>query len=822
MNQIDVYYRALLDYRAQTTAYRDCEKLNQAFSRIGENTIDVIKVSRAECTVDEEWVRRIEQGLVHIEKAIKEERQFIRSNGEVIPIEKVRHVSKESVEHLAKHSNLLTRKPEAGKDIIPDQLYTVERLNDYAVYENRFLYMLLCYLRDFITLRYNNIMEIVGRYEGEIKVEKEVTVGKQKLTYSVYMHDERRDDEYLREHNSSKHNIDRISLILKTVLAFLNTPLMEYSAKAPLLKPPITKTNVLKMNNNFKGAVALYDYIITYDKPGYSVEYIVNEMNPYEQEVAEEVSEAGIMLSFLTYEHGLGIENDLKAAYEEEELIRRAIEIKQKQEELEMMKLRLAKAGENIEEYTLALEKQVKLLLHDNERIEPLERELEELKAIETALRDQVTSLEIYLAETKAAMLAQEQEFLRKIAQMEEEFVAELARIHREHEDEIIRINAEHQVELDKVHTAYLTEIQNIKSEHVAEIQQLIEDYTAEIDRLMSDHKEELQRISDEHIEYVDNLKAEHEAAVERLKANYEADKARLEKINAEITEKMDNEIANLKVVQANKIEELSATIKELEAELSQSRSEFDDVTAEKCLTEARLVATRAANGLIGDEDFTDRDRFNELEREYTAFMKFYDEQWKKVKKKIRQEALSAKNLRKQKNKDVAKEDAVAAEEVANAATEEMTEIASEEAAIVANEAIAESAPEEVVNAADEEAAEPASEEVVNAADEEAVEPASEEVVNAADEEAVEPASEEAANAADEEAVEPASEEVANVADEEVVEPASEEVANAADEEVVEPASEEVVNAADEETTPISETVNDENALNDEQKGQDE
>ena len=134
MNQIDVYYRALLDYRAQTTAYRDCEKLNQAFSRTNENTVDIIKVSRAECTVDEEWVRKIEQGLVHIEKAIKEERQFIRSNGEVIPIEKVRHVSKESVEHLAKHSNLLTRKPEEGKDIIPDQLYTVERLNDYAVY----------------------------------------------------------------------------------------------------------------------------------------------------------------------------------------------------------------------------------------------------------------------------------------------------------------------------------------------------------------------------------------------------------------------------------------------------------------------------------------------------------------------------------------------------------------------------------------------------------------------------------------------------------------------------------------------------------------
>ena len=44
----------------------------------------------------------MEKGLVHIEKAIKEERQFIRSNGEVLPIEKIKHVSKESIEHLAK------------------------------------------------------------------------------------------------------------------------------------------------------------------------------------------------------------------------------------------------------------------------------------------------------------------------------------------------------------------------------------------------------------------------------------------------------------------------------------------------------------------------------------------------------------------------------------------------------------------------------------------------------------------------------------------------------------------------------------------------
>ena len=136
MNPSDAYYRALLAYKKITSEQRECLRDARAFSET--EGFGRITVMRYNCTVDEEWIRAIETGLVHIEKAIKEERQFIYSNGEVIPIEKVKNVSKDSVEHLARHADLITR-VEEGKDLIPDRLYTVERLSDYAVYENRFL-----------------------------------------------------------------------------------------------------------------------------------------------------------------------------------------------------------------------------------------------------------------------------------------------------------------------------------------------------------------------------------------------------------------------------------------------------------------------------------------------------------------------------------------------------------------------------------------------------------------------------------------------------------------------------------------------------------
>ena len=172
MNYLDTLYRALIDYRKNTLQSNDCKGHRTAIVAADPEN-DLIEVTRKNCTIEDDWIEAIEKGLEFIDKAIREERQFIRSNGEVIPIEKVKRVSKDSVEHLARHSNFFTRAPKEGEDMIPEHLYTVERLSDYAVYENRFLYMLLCYLRDFIGMRYEKIVEMTNTYNGKMEMRKE-------------------------------------------------------------------------------------------------------------------------------------------------------------------------------------------------------------------------------------------------------------------------------------------------------------------------------------------------------------------------------------------------------------------------------------------------------------------------------------------------------------------------------------------------------------------------------------------------------------------------------------------------------------------------
>ena len=425
MDQLDVYYRALLDYKNAIKANKDCLKLNNAFLSADADS-DKLVITRAFCTIDEEWVTEIEKGLVFIEKAIKEDRQFILSQGEVIPIEKVKSVSKESVQHLAKHSDLISEYEE-GEDIIPDKLYTVERLNDYTVYENRFLYMLLCYLRDFVSLRYTKIVEATNKYDAELTLDKHFLIGKQTINYSVKLRDIRQDDEYLKAHNEAKEVIDRIMLILKAVLSFLSTPLMEYQAKVPMIKPPITKTNVLKMNNNFKGAVALYDYIISYDKQGYTIENQVTTVAPFSSEMAEEFAQAGGMLTFLSYEYGLGLKQDLKFSYEREEERRKDALVQKVKDQVASLNKRLQKAEISPEEYILKLEEQIKVLEKQCERMEMLRKEVDRLKVNENKLLADMKIAYLDISKLKSEILAKEYEKIQALDEAQRECSQKMA-----------------------------------------------------------------------------------------------------------------------------------------------------------------------------------------------------------------------------------------------------------------------------------------------------------------------------------------------------------------------------------------------------------
>ena len=138
MNLINLYYRAFKALRKETEKERNSKK-NRRFIAKATQESEFFNATRVDCRIEEDWIKNIEEGLIYVEKAIREERQFIRTQGEVVPIEKVKKVSKTSIEHLSRHSDFITRVPKnKNENLIPDKLYIVEKLTDYLVYENRF------------------------------------------------------------------------------------------------------------------------------------------------------------------------------------------------------------------------------------------------------------------------------------------------------------------------------------------------------------------------------------------------------------------------------------------------------------------------------------------------------------------------------------------------------------------------------------------------------------------------------------------------------------------------------------------------------------
>lgn len=597
MGRLDTIYRAFADYRKNTLEDRACAKVRRVLARADADG-DTVEVVRVICHIEEDWIEAIEQGLEHIGKAIEEERQFIRSNGEVVPIEKVKNVSRESVEHLARHSNLIT-KEQKGEDIIPDQLYTVERLSDYAVYENRFLYMLLCYLRDFITFRYDKIMELVTTYNGSLRMRKTADADGRRTAVEFKLDERLLNDPFLTENNPEKEKIGRISDMLKGVLLYLSTPLMEFVSKSPKLKPPVTETNVLKMNKHFRGAMQLYYYITAYDKDGYTAERVVKTLNPFSDEVADEFAESISLVSFLTYEHGMGLEEVLKERYRAEEARRRELEEQRHLELLEKLRKRIRDEGCSPEEYMLLLEQRNRALEQDSAQLRLARAEIERLSAETKRQAEEIAALTEKLAASERALAEQA--------------------------------------------AAHARELAELTAAHEREIEALHEEYGQKIAAINEEHEQAVAALNEEHARAVEELNAAHESAVQALNARREEELAQMQ---AEYERRLSVQQEEAAARSAAYEERLTRAAAENEAgrrALAESSAQAAQLRDEAALSMAKYNALRKEHGLFtAEDDFTTPETFGEIEHQYEVFRAFFKQEWRKTKKRIRKEVFSS------------------------------------------------------------------------------------------------------------------------------------------------------------------------------------
>lgn len=595
MRLIDLYFRAFQAYKKLTQLNNQSEKDRLTIAHANHKH-DILTAIKFNCTIESDWVLNIDEGLKYIEKAILEDRQFIRTEGNVVEIEKVKKTSKATVEHLSRHSELITRVPKKGENLIPDKLYIVEKLSDYTVYENRFLYMLLSYLKDFIQMRIDKIKDKVTTYESYVNIHKDIKTNDAHIHYKLDYDAVHKNDPYLTDRYHHIPLMHKVENIYALVNAFLATPLMKEVAKAPMIKPPIVKTNVLLMNQNFRAAVALYEFVRSYNKDGYTFEEDKTVLQPFPGDLADDVAHIIELTGAVSYTFGQDIKHDLISKLEKEENDLKQKEKLKTQNELRRLKKVLAELNEDpttyiqkLEKYQMELERENNALIIENNRISDLEENVQSLK-----LDNEKLTL------TNIDLLDQVEEHI----QINETFK-------QQYFDDFKKAEDIHRHELTNLEDKMAQALQNLELEKQRAIQSLKLEHEAQIDSLNETHKITL------------------EAAQNHLNQIIACLEIRIQGLDEEI-KLLELRYQETLTTHQSLTNELNQEIKDLELKIQM-------LTDEKNASRAQYVAIKAQAGLTtDDEQFTSKDKFKQLETEMRAYKKFFKAQWALTKQHIK------------------------------------------------------------------------------------------------------------------------------------------------------------------------------------------
>ena len=106
------------------------------------------------CVSDTSWIDMVEECIPYLDNIIRNPRRFIVQEENIVPIEKAKVVTEESIRHLAQHTSMIQEVQEDGT-VIPLKLLNVYREETVDLYENRFIKSLVDNLYTFVNNKLN-------------------------------------------------------------------------------------------------------------------------------------------------------------------------------------------------------------------------------------------------------------------------------------------------------------------------------------------------------------------------------------------------------------------------------------------------------------------------------------------------------------------------------------------------------------------------------------------------------------------------------------------------------------------------------------------
>ena len=233
---------------------------DKASSFVGATSSDILIKKNIDAKVsDTSWIDMVEECIPYLDNIIRNPRRFIVQEENIVPIEKAKVVTEESIRHLAQHTSMIQEVQEDGT-VIPLKLLNVYREETVDLYENRFIKSLVDNLYTFVT---NKLEE--SDQKSYAKVDSEVTYkGIMKKKDEVVEVNLQLTSKKETDVDASKdgHSLDeRIEHIRDIVSAFRSSTFIKSLKESSPVRSPIRKTNVILKEQNFIKALELWEYL---------------------------------------------------------------------------------------------------------------------------------------------------------------------------------------------------------------------------------------------------------------------------------------------------------------------------------------------------------------------------------------------------------------------------------------------------------------------------------------------------------------------------------------------------------------------------------
>lgn len=516
----------------------------------------------------------------------------------------------------------------AIEETLPYIQKAIDEQESFAIYENRVLLTLIHKALMFVDDKYSKMKDVPNNSYNNITMNRHLELNQQKLDFSVNYVNENHEslaEDLDVEDIESLSDFDRIRRIRQGLNECLATPLMKEIAKEPQVKPPLTQTNLLKENPNFKKAVELWSFLDTYKKQGFELvgeEYNGKMTDENKEDVYLAMEFQHFMMSITT---NPALRKMLQEKYEEENaLAKEEADRPEKVKEIREREKQILDLNSEIKSLKITLDQKEQQILTLKGQISALQDELDntknelketKLKLLEAQkeierLKEETEKLTAEITELKETLENERESHAKQVEQMNADF-AEKTRIAEENFAN--RLSAK-QKEFDDAQTAHNEYVTKLNTDNANKIAELNTNHSNEVAQLKSDYENRIDTINKENATATANLKSDYEGQLTSMKADYTSQIKNYEKQIADINAE---NAKNVKELNDNHAKEIKTITKESEKRMA----DFEKETTKK-MNDTIADVKKKAKDEVRQAEKTAKEKIAEAKGENKLFKK--------------------------------------------------------------------------------------------------------------------------------------------------------------------------------------------------------